>query len=111
MSIVPTLNQLSASFLNNGFIYNGVFALLVIFFTFFYTGMVINPSELSENLKKNGAFIPGIRPGENTTDYIKGVMAKLTVIGALYLALVCTIPAILMLNLSACHSSLVVHHY
>ena len=68
---------------------------LVIFFTFFYTGMVINPTELSDNLKKNGAFIPGIRPGNNTTDYIKGVMSKLTVIGALYLALVCVIPAIL----------------
>ncbi len=92
---VPSLNQLSASFLNNGFIYNLVFALLVIFFTFFYTGMVINPTELSDNLKKNGAFIPGIRPGNNTTDYIKGVMSKLTVIGALYLALVCVIPAIL----------------
>ena len=92
---IPSLNEFSASFLNNGFIYNLVFALLVIFFTFFYTGMVINPSEMSENLKKNGAFIPGIRPGSNTTEYIKNVMSKLTVIGALYLALVCVIPAIL----------------
>ena len=92
---IPSLNEFSASFLNNGFIYNLVFAVLVIFFTFFYTGMVINPSEMSENLKKNGAFIPGIRPGNNTTEYIKNVMSKLTVIGALYLALVCVIPAIL----------------
>ena len=92
---IPSLNEFSASFLNNGFIYNLVFAVLVIFFTFFYTGMVINPSEMSENLKKNGAFIPGIRPGSNTTEYIKNVMSKLTVIGALYLALVCVIPAIL----------------
>ena len=92
---IPSLNEFSASFLNNGFIYNLVFAFLVIFFTFFYTGMVINPSEMSENLKKNGAFIPGIRPGSNTTEYIKNVMSKLTVIGALYLALVCVIPAIL----------------
>ena len=92
---IPSLNEFSASFLNNGFIYNLVFAVLVIFFTFFYTGMVINPSEMSENLKKNGAFVPGIRPGSNTTEYIKNVMSKLTVIGALYLALVCVIPAIL----------------
>ena len=92
---IPSLNEFSASFLNNGFIYNLVFAVLVIFFTFFYTGMVINPSEMSENLKKNGAFIPGIRPGSNTTEYIKNVMSKLTVIGALYLAFVCVIPAIL----------------
>ncbi len=92
---VPAVNQFAQSFLSNGFIYNTVFAILVIFFTFFYTGIVINPKEMSENLKKNGAFVPGIRPGKNTTEFISGVMGKLTVIGALYLALVCTVPAIL----------------
>ena len=92
---VPSVNQFAQTFLNNGFLYNGVFAILVIFFTFFYTGIVINPEEMSENLKKNGANIPGIRPGKSTTEYIKSVMSKLTVIGALYLAIVCVIPAIL----------------
>ena len=92
---IPSVNQFAQSMLSNGFIYNGVFAVLVIFFTFFYTAIVINPEEMSENLKKNGAFVPGIRPGKNTTEFISGVMSKLTVIGAIYLALVCTIPALL----------------
>ena len=92
---VPGVNSLAQGFLSNGFIYNSVFAVLVIFFTFFYTSMVVKPDEMSDNLKKGGAFIPGIRPGKNTTDYIKQIMSKLTVIGAIYLAIVCVIPAIL----------------
>ena len=92
---IPSVNQFAQAFLNNAFFYNAVFAILVIFFTFFYTGIVINPDEMSENLKKNGAFIPGIRPGKKTTEFIKSIMSKLTVIGATYLAIVCVIPAIL----------------
>lgn len=92
---LPSVNNFAQTFLNSSFFYNSVFAILVIFFTFFYTGMVIKPDEMSENLKKGGAFIPGIRPGKNTTDYIKLIMSKLTVIGAIYLAIVCIIPAIL----------------
>jgi len=92
---IPSVNNFAQSFLNNSFFYNSVFAILVIFFTFFYTGMVIKPDEMSDNLKKGGAFIPGIRPGKNTTEYIKLIMSKLTVIGAAYLAIVCIIPAIL----------------
>ncbi|MFZ0841786.1 MAG: preprotein translocase subunit SecY [Xanthobacteraceae bacterium] len=69
---------------------------LIIFFAFFYTAVVFNPTETAENLKKHGGFIPGIRPGERTAEYIDYVLSRITVIGAGYLALVCLIPEILI---------------
>ena len=72
------------------------FALAIIFFAFFYAALVFNPKDTSDNLKKSGAYIPGIRPGEQTTKYIDAVMTRLTLIGALYLVLVCLLPQILM---------------
>jgi preprotein translocase subunit SecY len=69
---------------------------LIIFFAFFYTAIVFNPAETADNLKKHGGFIPGIRPGERTAEYIDYVLTRITVIGAGYLALVCLIPEILI---------------
>jgi preprotein translocase subunit SecY len=69
---------------------------LIIFFAFFYTAIVFNPTETAENLKKHGGFIPGIRPGERTAEYIDYVLSRITVIGAGYLALVCLLPEILI---------------
>jgi preprotein translocase subunit SecY len=68
---------------------------MVIFFAFFYTSIVFNPEEVSENLRKYGGFLPGIRPGKRTAEYLDYVLTRLTVIGALYLAVVCLIPEIL----------------
>src|SRR6184192_4264103 len=68
---------------------------LIIFFAFFYTAIVFNPTETAENLKKHGGFIPGIRPGERTAEYIDYVLSRITVIGAGYLAVVCLLPEIL----------------
>jgi preprotein translocase subunit SecY len=68
---------------------------LIVFFAFFYTAIVFNPTETAENLKKHGGFIPGIRPGERTAEYIDYVLSRITVIGAGYLALVCVCPEIL----------------
>jgi preprotein translocase subunit SecY len=68
---------------------------LIVFFAFFYTAIVFNPTETAENLKKHGGFIPGIRPGERTAEYIDYVLSRITVIGAAYLALVCLFPEIL----------------
>ena len=65
---------------------------LIVFFAFFYTAVVFNPTETAENLKKHGGFIPGIRPGERTAEYIDYVLSRITVIGAIYLAIVCLIP-------------------
>ena len=71
-------------------------AALIIFFCFFYTALVFNSRETAENLKKSGAFIPGIRPGQHTAEYIDKVLTRLTVWGALYVTLVCLLPEILM---------------
>ena len=69
---------------------------MIIFFAFFYTGIVFNPDEQAENLRKYGGFIPGIRPGENTSIYIDYVLTRLTTIGAIYLALVALLPEFLI---------------
>ncbi len=69
---------------------------LIIFFAFFYTAIVFNPTETAENLKKHGGFIPGIRPGERTAEYIDYVLSRITVIGAAYLAIVCVLPELLI---------------
>src|SRR5947199_308186 len=69
---------------------------LIVFFAFFYTAIVFNPTETADNLKKHGGFIPGIRPGERTAEYIDYVLSRITVLGANYLAIVCLIPEILI---------------
>jgi preprotein translocase subunit SecY len=72
-----------------------IYALLILFFAFFYTAVVINPKETADNLRKYGGFVPGIRPGEKTAEYIDYVLTRITVVGALYLAAVCVLPEIL----------------
>lgn len=74
-----------------------IFAAGIIFFCFFYTALVFNPKETAENLKKSGAFIQGIRPGEQTAKYIDSVMTRLTLVGAIYVTLVCLLPEFLIL--------------
>lgn len=73
-------------------LYLALYAIGIVFFCFFYTAVVFNPEETAENLKKNGGFIPGIRPGKRTQDYLDYVLTRITVIGAIYLTLVCVIP-------------------
>ncbi|APF37852.1 protein translocase subunit secY/sec61 alpha [Chelatococcus sambhunathii] len=77
-------------------VYMILYVALIVFFAFFYTAIVFNPTETADNLKKHGGFIPGIRPGERTADYIDTVLTRITVIGAAYLALICLIPEILI---------------
>ena len=77
-------------------LYLAIFAAMIIFFGFFYTGIVFNPDEQAENLRKYGGFIPGIRPGENTSKYIDYVLTRLTTIGTIYLALVALLPEFLI---------------
>lgn len=69
-----------------------LFCLLIIFFCYFYTAIMFNPKDVAENLKKSGALIPGIRPGEHTAKYIDGVLGRLTLVGAIYITLVCLLP-------------------
>ncbi len=77
-------------------LYLGVYVGLIVFFAFFYTAIVFNPVETADNLKRYGGFIPGIRPGKNTADYLDYVLTRLTTVGALYLACVCILPEILI---------------
>lgn len=72
--------------------YMVAYVAIIIFFCFFYTAVVFNPEETADNLKKNGGFVPGIRPGQKTADYLDYVLTRITVVGALYLALVCVLP-------------------
>ena len=73
-------------------IYIFLFAVAIVFFCFFYTALVFNPKETADNLKKGGAFVPGIRPGEQTAKYIDQIMGRLTLVGAVYITLVCLLP-------------------
>ncbi|NUL20793.1 preprotein translocase subunit SecY, partial [Agrobacterium tumefaciens] len=73
-----------------------LYASAIIFFCFFYTALVFNPRETADNLKKSGAFIPGIRPGEQSARYIDGVLTRLTMFGALYMTAVCLLPQFLV---------------
>ena len=73
-----------------------LYVLLIVFFAFFYTSIMFNPKETAENLKKYGGFVPGIRPGERTAEYIDYVLTRITVIGALYLSVVCLLPELLI---------------
>lgn len=77
-------------------LYLALFIGLIVFFAFFYTAIVFNPADTADNLKKNGGFIPGIRPGKNTAEYLDFVLTRLTVAGAIYLVAVCILPEILI---------------
>ena len=76
--------------------YMALYGLLIIFFAFFYTAIVFNPDETAENLRKYGGFIPGIRPGKSTADYLDYILTRITVIGAAYLVFVCLLPQVLI---------------
>ena len=87
--VILTLNQYLA---HGQPIYMALYAIGIIFFCFFYTAVVFNPEETADNLKKNGGFIPGIRPGKRTSDYLEYVLTRITVVGAIYLTFVCVVP-------------------
>jgi len=72
------------------------YAGLIIFFTFFYTAIVFNPAETADNLKTQGGFVPGIRPGDRTAEFIDKVLSRITVLGAAYLVIICMLPELLV---------------
>jgi preprotein translocase subunit SecY len=72
--------------------YTVIYVLMIVLFAFFYVGIVFNPTELADNMRKNGGFIPGIRPGRNTSEHISRILKRLTFAGGIYLALVCVLP-------------------
>lgn len=92
---IPTLRDITDVFFQNFLIHNIIYAALIIFFAYFYTAVVYNPDDLAENLRKNGGFVPGIRPGKKTAEYIDKILGRITFIGAIYVAAVCVLPSIL----------------
>jgi preprotein translocase subunit SecY len=81
----------------NGFWYNFVFAVLIIVFTYFYTAITINPNQMADDMKKNGGFIPGVKPGRKTAEFIDNIMSRITLPGSIFLALVAIMPALVRL--------------
>ncbi|MFL5521546.1 MAG: preprotein translocase subunit SecY [Gemmatimonadales bacterium] len=90
----PILNDFAAFFAPGGWAYNLTFALLIVLFSYFYTSIIFNSVDLSENLKKQGAFIPGVRPGAATADYIDAVLARVTLPGSMFLAVIAILPIV-----------------
>lgn len=93
---IPWVQSLSAQLSPGSVLYTVLYVGLIFFFSYFYTAVIFNPVDIAENLQKQGGFIPGIRPGQKTTEYIYKVLTRLTFVGALYLAVVCIIPEILI---------------
>ena len=79
----------------------------IIFFCFFYVSIIFNPNEAADNMRKYGGFIPGIRPGRNTADYMNNVLTKITVVGGIYLSILCLIPDIMISGIKLQHLALV----
>ena len=93
-----TLTGFAAAFTNiNSFWYNFVFAILIIVFTYFYTAITVNHNQMAEDMKKNGGFIPGVKPGKKTAEFIDNVMSRITLPGSIFLAFVAIMPAIVRL--------------
>jgi preprotein translocase subunit SecY len=90
------LGWITRTFQHGAPLYMISYALLIAFFCFFYTAVVFNPEETSENLKKQGGFVPGIRPGQKTADYLDYVLTRITVVGAAYLVVICLLPEFLI---------------
>ena len=95
----PEWMNAAAAYLGRGSpVYMAIYIGLIVFFAFFYTAVVFNVNDTADNLKKYGGFIPGIRPGKNTAEYLDRVLTRLTCVGALYLAVICAIPELLISN-------------
>jgi preprotein translocase subunit SecY len=91
-SNVGFLRAISTELQPGAWLYNMLYGLLILFFTYFYTSIIFNPVDLAENLKKQGGFIPGVKPGARTAEYIDYVLSRVTIVGALYLAIIALMP-------------------
>jgi len=90
------MQSISGYFSYESWFYSIIYALLIIFFTYFYTAIAFNPKDVSDNMKKQGGFIPGVRPGKPTSDYIDNILTKITLPGAIFLAIIAILPTFLM---------------
>lgn len=103
LTVVPAANlpMLTKIFTPGSAGYESIYVGLIVLFSFFYTAVVFNPTEVADNLKKNGGFIPLVRPGQETADYLYAVLTRLTLWGAIYISLVCVLPQVIYLNMGA----------
>jgi preprotein translocase subunit SecY len=93
---IPAFKAFADAMQRGGWIYDGLYVIGIIFFAYFYTAVTFNPVDVADNLKKYGGYIPGIRPGKKTADYIDSVLTRITFGGALYISAVCVLPSILI---------------
>ena len=92
----PAVEQFIQDYMNpGGWVYEAVYVGLIIFFCYFYTAIMINPADVAENIKRSGAYIPGIRPGKKTAEHIDRILSRITLVGALYISAVCVMPTLL----------------
>jgi preprotein translocase subunit SecY len=92
----PWMKGIAAAMVPGKFFYELLYVAFIFFFSYFYTAVTFNPVDMADNMKKYGGFVPGIRPGKKTSDYIDEVMTKLTFWGALYVSIICVLPSILI---------------
>lgn len=93
---MPWMQSVAQALRPGSFIYESIYVALIVFFCYFYTAIIFNPTEIAENLQKNGGYIPGIRPGRKTAEFIDSILGRLTLIGAVYVAVICVLPSILI---------------
>ena len=93
---IPVFQNISAAFSPGMPLYNLLYVASIIFFTYFYVSIIFNPTDVADNLQKYGGFIPGIRPGKNSSDYIDTILSRITLVGAIYLAIISILPEFLM---------------
>jgi preprotein translocase subunit SecY len=87
------MQSLAGYFVYTSFTYSAIYALMIVFFTYFYTAIAFNPQDVAENMKKQGGFVPGIRPGKQTAEFIDNILTKITLPGSIFLAIVAILPA------------------
>ncbi len=103
----PFLSNMLSSIRNGEPLYNLLYVVGIIFFCFFYVSIIFNPHEAADNMRKYGGFIPGIRPGKNTADYMNKILSRITVVGGLYLAVLSLIPEIMIVGIKLQHLPLI----
>ena len=96
---IPWLKTFAQSLSPGRLVYELIYVFLIFFFCYFYTAVTFNPTDVAENMQKHGGFIPGIRPGKRTADYIDRVLTRITLGGAIYVAAVCVLPTMLKTKL------------
>lgn len=93
---IPSVQQFAKMLTPGNWLYNIFYVAFIVFFCYFYTAVTFNPVDVAENIKKHGGYIPGIRPGKETSDYMDGILTRLTFAGSIYISLVCVLPSILI---------------